>query len=534
MYNPRQEKSRPKLLKVLPMAVISAAERPVVAAVAQLNYTNPFTPERLALEQQALGTDFIPELDSFWSLTPEQTNQRRPNLIRLLERARQAADDIRQRLLQKHSADDTERQLYDDLSLYVLFYEMLEFWGQRPSPGTTQLDLDRQAWERFSTEFDRRIKLPGHRLPSAPDCISLFELFHQIYRAFFGIFECVIGRSRPAAALRARIWQSIFTHNLHRYRHSLRSSLAQITTLITGPSGSGKELVAQAIGLARSIPFSERERRFAVQPAETYAAINISAFAKDLVESELFGHAKGAFTDASAARTGWLEACGQHGTVLLDEIGELDPTTQVKLLRVLQNRQFQRIGETKVRDFHGKIIAATNRDLRREIENGRFREDLYYRLCSDVIHTPSLADQTRDNPDMLHDLVTQIVERLAPAEKDELTAEVLDGINRCLPPNYHWPGNIRELEQCVRNIIICGNYSPATAARVNEHLPAPLPPELDALARRMQNLDATADEVLQQYCRWAHRQTGSFEQAARRLLLDRRTVRAKADQATEH
>jgi transcriptional regulator with AAA-type ATPase domain len=531
MYKLWQEKSRPKFLKVLAMAVIAAAERPFVTAVAQLNYTNPFTPERLALEQQALETDFIAEPDTFWSLTPEQTTQRRPNLIRILERARQAADDIRQRLLQKHPADDSERQLYDDLSLYVLFYELLEFWGQRPATTAAQIEIDRLAWERFSTEFDRRIKLPGLRLPSAPDCTSLFELFHQIYRAFFGIFECVIGRSRPAAALRARIWQSIFTHNIKRYRNSLHSSLTHITTLITGPSGSGKELVAQAIGLARAIPFVERERRFAVQPAESYAAINISAFARNLVESELFGHAKGAFTDASAARAGWLEACGLHGAVLLDEIGELDPTTQVKLLRVLQNRQFQRIGETKVRDFHGKIIAATNRDLRREIESGRFREDLYYRLCSDVIQTPSLAEQTRDNPEMLHDLVTQIVERIAPAEKDELTAEVLLGINRCLPPDYHWPGNIRELEQCVRNIIICGNYSPAAPATTTAPSQDRLPPELDSLARRMQSLDATADEVLQHYCRWAHRQTGSFEQAARRLLLDRRTVRAKADQA---
>ncbi|MEY3459513.1 MAG: Transcriptional regulatory protein ZraR [Planctomycetota bacterium] len=514
------------------MAVISDAERPFVQAVAMLNYTNPFAPERLALEQQALGDEFVPEPDTFWSLTPEQSTQRRPNLIRLLEYARQTADQIRQRLLQKLPADDSERQLYDDLSLYVLFYELLESWGQRLPPGTSRNEVDRQAWDRFSTEFDRRIKLPGLRLPSAAERTSLFELFHQIYRAFFTIFECVIGRSRPAAALRARIWQSIFTHNLHRYRRSLRSSLAHVTTLITGPSGSGKELVAQAIGLSRCIPFLERERRFAAQPDETYAAINISAFARNLVESELFGHAKGAFTDASAARAGWLEACGEHGAVLLDEIGELDPTTQVKLLRVLQNRQFQRIGETKVRDFHGKIIAATNRDLRREIEAGRFREDLYYRLCADVIETPSLAAQTRDNPDMLHDLVTQIVERIAPSEKETLTAEVLDGIARCLPADYHWPGNIRELEQCVRNIMICGSYSPSNPLHPVAET-APLPREILRLAQRMQSLDATADEVLQHYCRWAHRQTGSFEQAARRLLLDRRTVRAKADEAKD-
>lgn len=513
------------------MALILDSERPFIEAVAKLNYTNPFAPERLALEKQALGADFTAEPDTFWSLTPDQTTQRRPNLILLLDRARSAADEIRRRLLQRQVAADYELQLYDDLSLYVLFYELLESWGHRLSPGSSRADVDRAAWERFSAEFDRRLKLPGLQLPSAASRVALFELFHQIYRAFFSIFECVIGRSRPAANLRARIWQSIFTHDFRRYRRSLRKTLSQVTTLIIGPSGSGKELVAQAIGMSRWIPFNERERQFVIQPADSYAPINISAFARNLVESELFGHAKGAFTDAATARVGWLEACGEYGSVLLDEIGELDPATQVKLLRVLQNRQFQRLGETKVRDFHGKVIAATNRDLRKEIEAGRFREDLYYRLCGDVIETPPLAAQTQDNPEMLEDLVTQIVERITPEEKESLTAEVLKGIADCMPANYHWPGNIRELEQCVRNIMICGRCYPATKSTAT--MPgAPssvLSPELLNLACRMQTVDATADEVLQQYCHWAWRQTGSFDQAARRLLLDRRTVRSKAD-----
>lgn len=514
------------------MALIQDSERPFIEAVAQLNYTNPFAPERLALEKQALGADFTAEPDTFWSLTPDQTTQRRPNLILLLDRARSAADEIRRRLLQRQVASDHELQLYDDLSLYVLFYELLESWGHRLSPGSSRADVDRVAWERFSAEFDRRLKLPGLQLPSATGRVALFELFHQIYRAFFSIFECVIGRSRPAANLRARIWQSIFTHDFRRYRRSLRKTLSQVTTLIIGPSGSGKELVAQAIGMSRWIPFNERERQFVTQPADSYAPINISAFARNLVESELFGHAKGAFTDAGTARVGWLEACGEHGCVLLDEIGELDSATQVKLLRVLQNRQFQRLGETKVRDFHGKVIAATNRDLRKEIEAGRFREDLYYRLCGDVIETPPLAAQTQDNPDMLEDLVTQIVERMTPDEKDSLTAEVLKSITECMPTNYHWPGNIRELEQCVRNIMICGRCYPATAFTADGAVNASgdLAPDLFRLACRMQAVEVTADEVLQEYCHWAWRQTGSFDQAARRLLLDRRTVRAKADQ----
>ena len=187
------------------------------------------------------------------------------------------------------------------------------------------------------------------------------------------------------------------------------------------------------------------------------------------------------------------------GAVLLDEIGELDPATQVKLLRVLQNRQFQRLGETKIRQFEGRIIAATNRDLRREIESGRFREDLYYRLCADIIETPSLAAQTADNPDMLSDLVQQIAGRICPDEQDALATEVLTWIQRSLPSDYHWPGNIRELEQCVRNVLISGSYVPAQqqSAELNGQFPAELLPVFQGMTA----LSMTADEVLAYYCR---------------------------------
>ena len=247
----------------------------------------------------------------------------------------------------------------------------------------------------------------------------------------------------------------------------------------------------------------------------------------------MFGHAKGAFTDAVSARVGWLEACGEHGAVLLDEIGELTAATQVKLLRVLQNRQFQRLGETKIREFQGKVIAATNRDLRYEIEAGTFREDLYYRLCSDVIETPSLASQVEDNPRMLADLVAQVVGRMVPEESEAITVDVLQWIHGNLPDAYRWPGNIRELEQCVRNVIICGAYSPWTPGGRASHLldDSGCSAEILTTARGMQELRLTADELLQRYCRFAYRQTKSFEKAAKLLQLDRRTVRAKSDQA---
>ena len=177
--------------------------------------------------------------------------------------------------------------------------------------------------------------------------------------------------------------------------------MGDVTTLVIGPSGTGKELVARSIGLARYIPFDPAGGCFAESFAESFHAVNLSALSPTLIESELFGHRKGSFTGAVVDRQGWFEVCPPLGTVFLDEIGELDPTIQVKLLRVLQSRGFQRMGETSDREFHGKIIAATNRDLAAAMRGGQFREDFYYRLCADVIHTPSLREQLAEAPDDL-------------------------------------------------------------------------------------------------------------------------------------
>ena len=153
--------------------------------------------------------------------------------------------------------------------------------------------------------------------------------------------------------------------------------------------------------------------------------------------------------------------------MFLDEIGDLDPAIQVKLLRVIQTRRFQRLGETEGRPFRGKVIAATNRDLAAAMAAGRFREDLYYRLCSDLIRTPTLAEQLEQAPEDLANLVRHIARRLVGREAEALAEEALVWIRRELGPSYPWPGNIRELEQCVRNVLVRGEYRPARAAGEN-------------------------------------------------------------------
>ena len=180
----------------------------------------------------------------------------------------------------------------------------------------------------------------------------------------------------------------------------------------------------------------------------------MAALPLTLLESELFGHRKGSFTGATGDRVGYLETTHQAQTVFLDEIGELPAEVQVKLLRVLQGRQFQRVGDNNSRTFYGKIISATHRDLAAAIEAGKFRSDLYYRLCSDIIRTPSLADQLADNKEELYHLVTLVTGKIVNADiANDIAKEAHAWISQHLP-NYAWRGNMRELEQCVRSIII--------------------------------------------------------------------------------
>jgi DNA-binding NtrC family response regulator len=203
--------------------------------------------------------------------------------------------------------------------------------------------------------------------------------------------------------------------------------------------------------------------------------------------------------------------------VFLDEIGELDLAIQVKLLRVVQQRTYTRLGDSTERAFAGKIIAATNRDLAEEIDAGRFRHDLYYRLCADRIETPSLSEQLADRPQALASLIHFIAERVAPGEASAVAAEAEGWITANMPAGYPWPGNIRELEQCVRNILVRREYTPRSGPAI--HRTGWL---ADAEAGKL-----TADELLSAYATWLYSRLGTYEATATKLGLDRRTVKSK-------
>jgi transcriptional regulator with GAF, ATPase, and Fis domain len=253
--------------------------------------------------------------------------------------------------------------------------------------------------------------------------------------------------------------------------------------------------------------------------------VNLSALVPSLIESELFGHSKGAFTNATSQREGYFGRSQSSTCIFLDEIGELDLAIQVTLLRVLQSREFQRVGETNPQTFHGKIIAATNRNLSEEMGKGRFREDFYYRLCADIIHTPSLRQQLVESPEdleMLVSLMTREVIKGDPEEADGLTREVVDWIRQHLGENYDWPGNFRELSQCIRNVMIRGYYTPSP--RCDSGVPDN---PRRQLAEAVANAEWSLPEVVRHYQSLVYALEGTYESAGQRLGINWRTVKDK-------
>ena len=501
------------------MSLFSSQQSAFLRAVSHLAYANPFLPERVEWERVALGPDFV-EGEPVWSQQVKDPQRPRANVWKIAERLAPVAGQLRDRLEGGAAASDEDLALYEDAVLYLLYQRYYPRFLEAGAAGAGKPDAARwRFYNEFLADWRHFFEFERARFPSGYDPRHTFACFRQIQRAFEQIFADIIGGSMPAARLRASVWQSIFTHDMRRYRRTLYARMGEFATLITGPSGTGKELAARAIGQSRYLPFDDRRLTFPDDGA-LFFPINISALSPTLVESELFGHLRGAFTGAVADRKGWLETCPELGSVFLDEIGDLDPAIQVKLLRVIETRTFHPVGDTAGRQFRGKLIAATNRDLAAAMQQRQFREDLYYRLCSDQVATPSLADQLRDSPAVLDELVYYMARRVAGAEAGDLAAEVSGWIAKNLGRDYAWPGNYRELEQCVKNVLIRRNYRPSQAAAAGA---------AEQFAADLQAGALTADELLTRYVTLVYSRTGSYEETGRRLQLDRRTVKAKVD-----
>ena len=239
-------------------------------------------------------------------------------------------------------------------------------------------------------------------------------------------------RFRPANIIgNAKTMQAV-------YDQIAQVARSQTTVLLRGESGVGKELVAHAIHFS-----SDRA-------GKPFIKVNCAALPETLIESELFGHEKGAFTGAIALRKGRFELA-QGGSIFLDEIGDLSAHTQIRLLRVLQEREFERVGGTETIRIDARIIAATNRHLEEMVEEGRFRQDLYYRLNVFPIHIPPIRERKTDIP-LLADFFVERYSRIHHKDIKRISTPAIDMLM-----SYHWPGNVRELENGIERAVLVSN-----------------------------------------------------------------------------
>lgn len=506
------------------MAFVTPEERTFLENFSGLGSCNQFSDERAAFERALLGEAFVPDTEeSLHELLVRDPYRRGANFERVSRLAEERLGSARDRLAAGVRPNERELTLYQEGVLLLLYRRHVDgFTGLIRAAEDGGRSSVRGFYRQFRREWEHFLQIPDLDIPALFEPAHVFACLYQIQRAYHHIFRYIIGQSRASARLRASVWNSIFTHDLRRYAMTLYPRMSDMTTLITGPSGTGKELVARAIALSAYVPFDEDRESFRGNALATFHPLNLSALPSTLIESELFGHRRGAFTGAVGDRKGWLEQCEPGGSVFLDEIGELDAAIQVKLLRVLETRGFRALGDTEDQLFRGRMLAATNRDLGTEVGEGRFREDFYYRLCSDLIVTPSLRDQLEGAPDFLGEMLRFLARRVAGDGAEDLAAEVEAWIAENLGEGYPWPGNIRELEQCVRSVLIRKRYQPLGSASVSAR---------ERVAEEFAAGSLTEDELVSRYCTLMYAQVGSYQEVARRLDIDRRTVKGRIDES---
>lgn len=284
------------------------------------------------------------------------------------------------------------------------------------------------------------------------------------------------------------------------------------TVLITGETGAGKEVAARALHLAGP------------RAQAPMVAVNCTALPENLLESELFGHVRGAFTGAIQSRAGRFEQA-HGGTIFLDEVGDLPLELQAKLLRVIQEREFQRLGSSETVRVDVRVIAATNCDLERRIEVGRFREDLYYRLNVVPIHMPPLRRRPGDVPMLARHFIDRICRAEAVPQKS-VTAEALARLSA-----YHWPGNVRELENAIEMAVALSGERMTLDTPdfpLSGRSRAPSPPAALCVPDGGMDYGQTLAAIERSILRQALAKTGGNKKAAAAMLgLKRTTLCAK-------
>ncbi|MBU0993464.1 MAG: sigma 54-interacting transcriptional regulator [Proteobacteria bacterium] len=473
-------------------------ERQFFSLVREATVTNPFSGRR-------------DELDQLLSEKPHSDNRdiTIKNVISEIKRRINILDNSGRGNI--NCFDGTDKSLAEALFSFDFFYTYRKAFDQ------LIVDQINTGDKTFRLPFANEAREFQIKRGFSEDAIKLLiEESYQFRRSFYFIDRMLVGKSKTMQKLRFDIWNNIFTHNFQLYRDYLRNRMEDFSTLILGETGTGKGAVASAIGRSGYIPYDIKKNRFTESFTSSFVSINISQFPESLIESELFGHKKGAFTGAIENYDGVFSRCMPHGSILLDEIGEISPHLQIKLLQILQERIFYPVGSRKKERFSGRVIAATNRSLNELRNKGIFRDDFYYRLSSDVIMVPSLRQRICEDTGELDHLIQFIIKRMVGRDSPELVQMVRQVIDKQLGLDYPWHGNVRELEQCARRVLLKQEYMGDQKIYGYDLM--------SQLFSGIDNGNIPANKLLSGYCRLLHDRYATIEEVARRTKLDRRTV----------
>ncbi len=477
---------------------LDSEEKAFLSIVNEASTANPFSEKRHEIDLMIIGNN--------------ANLSRGELLVGVLEKVKSKISSLTDKgITSINDVEDADRPYFETLILFDFFYHFRN-------------DFDALIIDQMEDD-DKLIKLPFAGKAKAhleqwgfsdQSIQGSFEEAYQLRRAFFFIKRYIIGKSSVMKKLRLDLWNNIFTHNITIYRMYLRNRMEDFSTLILGATGSGKGAAAAAIGSSGYIPYDMKKQRFTESFTSAFISINLSQYPESLIESELFGHKKGAFTGAVDNYNGVFKRCSPHGSIFLDEIGDISLPVQVKLLKVLQERIFCPVGSYRKERFSGRVIAATNMPIQKLRSEGVFRDDFYYRLCSDVITVPTLAERIQDNPEELKDLLDFLIKRMIGTASAELSEMVETVIREKLGKAYPWHGNVRELEQCIRRVILRLDYEGDA-----EKIPTDLTSHLET---GLKTGTISAQTLMNGYCKLLYDTHGTFEEVSRRTQLDRRTV----------
>lgn len=458
-------------------------------------FSNPFSEKRVAIDRRIVGADETVN----WHATLE------PLLSKLdenLQRLQKAGDLV----IDREGGEEVRAVMVS--ILFQIFHRYMDRFDRLIEEQIKAGDDSLRAPFAFQCLEDLRNYGFGRE-----EACRYVGIFYQIRRAYYFISKGLVGESPCMKGLRARLWDNIFTHEIGWYETCLWDRMEDFSTLLLGETGAGKGAAAAAIGRSGFIPYSPNAQKFEESFTRAFVSINLSQYPESLIESELFGHRKGAFTGAIEKHEGIFARCSPCGAIFLDEIGDVSIPVQIKLLQVLQERTFSPVGSHERLRFKGRVIAATNKSIDQLRRNGTFRDDFYYRLCSDIITVPPLRQRIREMPSELNLLASHLLERICGGD---LKLPVLENLKESVDRNYAWPGNVRELEQAIRRIMITGGYPGDTALETDGR---------DALDDALEAGNLTARELVEKYCRDLYATYGNYGEVARRTGLDWRTVK---------